>query len=241
MTPRPRREIVLPVGRGRLAPEQAAEAAGDRLDRRERVVQLVAEHADQPLPRLALLLAQRLLRSVSTSSWCGSPRWRNVLRRTSQRPAPPGKRQRADARRLGCEPVAESELVGAATEQPLGRRAEQAFAGAVHEPQPLALVEGEDRDVDLRHDRAQQRRRFERAEPLPAQRLGERVDLELTSPSGSSRRAARADREVAFAQRREQVRERLQRAHDALAQRRAGSRARQPTMTTVSVHCTLGV
>ena len=37
----------------------AVEAAGDRLDRRERIVQLVAEHANQPMPRLALLLPQR--------------------------------------------------------------------------------------------------------------------------------------------------------------------------------------
>ena len=43
-----------------VAAEQRLEAAGDRLDRRQRVVQLVADDADQPPPRLALLLAQRL-------------------------------------------------------------------------------------------------------------------------------------------------------------------------------------
>ena len=105
-------------------------------------------------------------------------------------------------------------------EQPLGRLAEQPLAGAVDEPQPPALVEGEHRDVDLRHHLAQQRRRLERVEALVAQRLGERVDLDHhLAERVAAARAARADREVALAQRREQVGEGLQRQDDALAQR----------------------
>ena len=97
---------------------------------------------------------------------------------------------------------------------------QQARAGAVDELQLAVLVEGEDRDLDLRHDLAQQRRRFERVEPLVAQRLDQRVDLdhhlaERVAAAG----AARADGEVPFAERGQQVREGLEGEDDALAQR----------------------
>ena len=90
----------------------------------------------------------------------------------------------------------------------------------------MLLVEGEHRDVDLRHHLAQQRRRLERVEPLVAQRLDQRVHLdhhlaERIAAAG----AARADGEVPFAERREQVRERLQRQDDALAQREGEAEA----------------
>ncbi len=160
------------------------------------------------------------LRSDSTSSSCGRPPWRNWLRRISQRPTPPGN---AVLMTRGASPLrqsARSSSVGVAAEQPLGRLAQEPRAGAVHELQLVVLVEREHRDVDLRHHLAQQRRRFERVEALVAQRLDERVDLdhhlaERIAAAG----AAGADREVPFAERGQQVRERLQRQHDALAQR----------------------
>ena len=160
------------------------------------------------------------LRSESTSSSCGRPPWRNWLRRISQRPTPPGK---AVLMTRGASPVrqsARSSSVGAPAEQPLRRLAEQPRAGAVHELQLLVLVEREDRDVDLRHHLAQQRRRFERVEALVAQRLDQRVHLDHhLAERIAAARAAGADREVPFAERGEQVRQRLQRQHDALAQR----------------------
>ena len=81
------------------------------------------------------------------------------------------------------------------------------------------LVEREDRDVDLRHHLAEQRRRFERVEALVAQRLDQRVDLDHhLAERIAAARAARADGEVPFAERGEQVRQGLQRQDDALAQ-----------------------
>ena len=123
----------------------------------------------------------------------------------------------------GASPLrhsARSSSVARRPEQPLRRLAQEARAGAVHELQLVLLVEGEHRDVDLRHHLAQERRRLERVEALVAQRLDERVDLdhhlaERIAAAG----AAGADREVAFAERGEQVRERLERQDDALAQR----------------------
>ena len=114
----------------------------------------------------------------------------------------------------------EPELVGEAAEQIRSFASEQPLAVAVDEHQPPFAVEGEDRDVDLGHDRAQQRRGFLRAEPLAAQRLGQRVDLEHHLPErvvGDG--AAGADREVVFAQGGEQIRDRLQWPDDPIAQR----------------------
>ncbi len=82
----------------------------------------------------------------------------------------------------------------------------------------MRAVEGEDRDVDLHHDRPQQRARLDGAEPLIVQRRGEHVDLEHHRAERIvAARAAGANREIALAQRREQVRQRLQRQDDAMA------------------------
>ena len=51
--------IVVPVVGQVVAPEHRFQAAGDRLDRRERVVDLVTDDADQPLPGLTLFVAER--------------------------------------------------------------------------------------------------------------------------------------------------------------------------------------
>jgi hypothetical protein len=113
-----------------------------------------------------------------------------------------------------------------APEQPLRRAREQLLAGAVHQPQTPVPVEGEDGDLDLGHDGFQQRLGFHRAETLRAQRLAQRVHLAHDfAERVLSARAARADRVVAFVQRSEQIRDRLQRPDDPLAQRQ---RAQQP-------------
>src|SRR5690606_3158364 len=52
-------DVVVEVRRAPLAPDQVLETPGNGLDGCERVVDLVAEHPDQPPPRLPLLLAQR--------------------------------------------------------------------------------------------------------------------------------------------------------------------------------------
>ena len=137
--------------------------------------------------------------------------------------------------------AAETELVGGAAEQLFGGLREQPLAGAVHEPQRLRAVEGEDRDVDLHHHRAQQRAGLERAEALLVQRRREHVHLEHDfAERVVAARAARADREVALAQRGEQVRQRLQRQTTRWRTLKEKP-VQTPTMNTVSVHCTFGV
>jgi hypothetical protein len=95
----------------------------------------------------------------------------------------------------------------------------QVFAVAIGEHQALMGIEGEDGDVDLRHHGPEQRGGLLRTEPLRAQRLGQGVDLQHHVPERIvGDRRPRADREVVFAQRGEQVRYGLQRADDAIAE-----------------------
>jgi hypothetical protein len=110
----------------------------------------------------------------------------------------------------------------------LGGLRQQALAGAVDEPQRLRAVEGEDRDVNLHHHGAQQRARLESAKALIVQRRGEDVHFEHDRTQGIvAAGAACADGEVALAQCREEVRQRLQRQYHAMpyAERTAGPHA----------------
>ena len=94
---------------------------------------------------------------------------------------------------------------------------EQPLAGAIHQPQAAVGVEGEDGDVNLLDDFAQQRRGFERPQPLFAERRLQGVRLAKDFAErvvGSS--AAGADREIAFAEGREEIRERAQGEDDAV-------------------------
>ena len=102
------------------------------------------------------------------------------------------------------------------------------LGGAIDQAQLAFMVEGEDGHVDLRHHRAQQRGRLQRTQPLFAQRAAQRVDL----PHDLAQRVvvgarAPAHREVAFAQRRKQIGERLQREHHAVPHRHGEAQPQQ--------------
>ena len=160
------------------------------------------------------------LRSESTSSSCGPATLTELA--APHLPASDAARKRGvdHARRLTGEAVHHVDVRGMAAEQPLRWLRQQPRAGTVDELQLVILVEREDRDVDLRHDLAQQRRRFERVETLMPERFDERVDLDHDfAERVAAARAAGPDREVPFAERGKQVRQRLQRQDDALAQR----------------------
>src|SRR5690606_36957145 len=116
--------------------------------------------------------------------------------------------------------IAQPEVVGREAEEPLRGPGEETLARTVEEPEPALVVEGEDGDVDLVHDLPEQRRRLERAEPLLAQRLTERVDF----TEGEAERvvigprARGPERVVAFEERGKEVRQRLDRADHAVAE-----------------------
>ena len=101
-----------------------------------------------------------------------------------------------------------------------GRR-EQPLAGAVDEAQAVGAVEREDGDVDLLHHLAQQRGGLERAEPLLAQRVGERVGFDHHFAERHRRSSAPCARTEKSPSRSagEQVRQRLQGIDDAAPER----------------------
>ena len=94
--------------------------------------------------------------------------------------------------------------------------AHEPLPGAVDDTESMFRIEREHRDVDLLHDRAQERRGFDRAEALFVQRFGQRIDFD-------ERRAERiigiggaaANGEVVFAEGRKQIGQCLQRHDDA--------------------------
>ena len=103
-----------------------------------------------------------------------------------------------------------------AAEKPFFRLAKDAFAGAIDQAQTAGAIEGEDRDVNLFHDFAQQRGGLESAEPLPAQRFAERVHFpEHFAEHVFTIGAAGADGKISLAQGGEKIGKRAQRKHDA--------------------------
>ena len=181
----------------------------------------MADDANEPLPRLTLFFAQRLAQVGEHQQFVRPAALAEVAAPDFPAADAAGEGGVDDARRVAGQAVRrDPSSVGPPAEQPLGRLAEEPRTGAVDELQLLVLVEREDRDVDLRHHLAQQRRRFERVEPLVAQRLDERVHLDHhLAERIAAARAARADGEVPFAERGEQVGQRLKRQDDAFAQR----------------------
>ena len=98
-----------------------------------------------------------------------------------------------------------------------GRASEQPLARAIDQHQPLRAVMAEIDVAIFAFDSAQQRRCLLRAEPLPAQRLGERVDLHHHVAERVVRLHARANGEVVLAKSGQQVGDRLKWIDDAVA------------------------
>ena len=166
------------------------------------------------------------LTSLNTTSVCGRPPCRNDPRRTCHWPLPPGNAMFSTCGALPSRHAARLMSSAVLPQQLLDRTAEQPLAGAIHQPQ-LALHRR--RRTPPRRSRAITVRSsavgLERAEPLVAQRVGKRIDLEQRLAERIvAAGAARAKREIAFAQRLQQVRHRLQRKHDAMPKGRGGER-----------------
>ena len=134
----------------------------------------MAQHADQPLPRLALLLAQRAAHVGQHDELVRRGRPAGTCRAAppSAR-APPGNVELEHAGRVALRHPPSPSSLGRSPEQPLAglRRAAARRARLTSRSAPL-VVEREDRDVDLGHHAAQQRGGLERTEPPLAQLVG---------------------------------------------------------------------
>ena len=95
----------------------------------------MADDANQPLPGLPLLVAERPAHVGEDEELRGRPRCRKVPRRISQRPDTPGKDASAIRGASPTRNAARSRGSAAPAEEPLGRRAEEALARPVHELQ----------------------------------------------------------------------------------------------------------
>ena len=99
-------------------------------------------------------------------------------------------------------------------------RPKQLRTGIVHQLQKVFAIEGEERCVHDFENAREQRGGFKRAHALFLQKIGESVDLRCQFPERVRRvRAACAEGVVSFAQRRHDVGECLQRAHQAFDKR----------------------
>ena len=186
----------------------------------------MADDANQPLPRLPFLFAQRLAQVGEHEQLVGASALAELAAADFPAPDAAGEHGVDDARRFAAQAVREIQLLGAASEQPLRRLAQKPRPGAVDELQLVFLVEREHRHVDLRHHLPQQRRRLEGVQPLMAQRLDERVHLDHhLAERVAAARAAGPDGKIPLAEGRQQVGESLERQHDALAQRKREAEA----------------
>ena len=183
----------------------------------QRVVQLVSQDPDDPLPCLTLLFAKR-----PADVGQDEKRVRKAAlaeRAPAHLPAPRSAREGRveDAGRVLAQELAQGQLRGEPAEDSGLGLSEQPLSGAVCQAEPALLIEGEDRDVDLGHDAAQQRRRLERAQPLSPEGVGKRVDLQQRLAESVVRPpAARPDREVPLPHRGEEIGDRLERQNDAV-------------------------
>ena len=218
----PAPEVLLPVRRPRRPFGEASKAPGDRLDRRERVVDLVAEHPHEPLPRRALLgpehaaqvgQHQQPVRAVRPGGkYCRAP---PTARR--RREMPP----RACA---GVSPSRQAASPSASAPSPSSRSA--GWPSSRSPPRFTSRSRCSPSKAKTATSISSITRRSSAVASSARSRCERSVSLSvLTSSSArpspsSALRAAGADRVVALAQRGEQVGDRLQRPEHALPHER---------------------
>jgi hypothetical protein len=128
-----------------------------------------------------------------------------------------GKGAAEHARAFTGEAVGEAEIGGLAAEDALGGLGDEFLAGAVDEAEGGVGIEGEDGDIDLLHDGAEEGGGLEGAEALFLEDAAEEVDFGQDIAEGLvAVGAAGARGEIALAQRGEEIGHRLQRADDVL-------------------------
>ena len=188
----------------------------------------MAEHPNESLPGFAFLFPQGPAQIGQNEQFMGQTTFAEVAFAHAPAAAAAGKCQGERRVFIGVEANRQAEITRPAAEQFVDRLAKQIFACAINQTEPSIGIEGEDRDFDLGHDRAEQRGCFEGAQPLHAQRLAELIDLEQDfAERVLGPRAAGADRVIAFAQGREQIAHRLERTHAVFPGAGKESRARK--------------
>ena len=177
--------------------------------------------ADQALPRQPLFFAERAAQIGENDELV---RAATLPKRTSPHGPPSGTAGETNLhgpRRRAFEAARQGKFFRGQVEQTLRGASQKAFAGAVDQLQFLRVVKREHGHVDLFHDGAQQRRRFERSQPLRAEGLAQGVDLaHHLAERVVEARPAGAHRKILLAHGGEQIGKSLQRKDHTASQRR---------------------
>ena len=119
-------------------------------------------------------------------------------------------------------------VLGGGAQEALRPAPQELLRGAVRQAQGSPRIEGEDRHVDLGHDRPQQRRGLHRLQALSLQQLRQRVQLAEDLPQGILPLGhPGAEGVVALPQGRQQVREGLQGTQHRATQRPRGRQGQE--------------
>ena len=213
-------------------------AAGNGFDGRERIVDFVANHPDEPLPCIALLLAQG-----NADVREHQQRVRDAaLAKTGSSYHPvdgiafAGKNH--DALIGLVEHRGKLQLIGAAAQGPRRGEMEDALRGGIDKPQAMGRIKGKHRRVHGRNDAAQQCRGLQLTQTLALQHVGEFIDLQgKLSQSIQLPPPARAKGVVGFAQRGDNVGQGLKRADDLLHEHACCNQGKQSDDTQKSCGC----
>src|SRR5690606_25250826 len=133
----PAAEVLVQVGRRRLTAEERLQRRRDRLDRRERVVDLVAEYADQTLPGMPLLLTERAAEVGQDEEPVRQPALPELACPRLPTTGLVRERRLEGPRALAAvQRIAQPEVVGREAEEPLRGPGEETLARTVEEPEP---------------------------------------------------------------------------------------------------------
>ena len=184
--------VLLPVVGAIFAAENSCRDFRRRFDRRERIIQLVAEDANQALPGLALFVAQRAAQIGEHEQLVRQAAFAKTAATHFPTAGFARKSDLLDARGLAVRHSARPSSPAFRAEQMFLGLIENAFAGAIHEAERAATIEGENGHVNFLHHLAQQRGGFERASRCSRSVSPSAFTSRITSPSASSMLAPRA-------------------------------------------------
>ena len=127
--------IFAPVGGQRFGRDELGQRRGHRADRRQRIVELVTEHAQQALPGEALFFAQRAAEIGDDEQIVRPAAFAETRAADFPATAAAGKRALDQTRVDDIEPVSEREIGCDAAVELRKLRAEQALGGRIRQLQ----------------------------------------------------------------------------------------------------------
>src|SRR3982751_2189620 len=126
----------------------------------------MSEHTNEPLPGLELLLAKGLGEIGDDDEFEGQAALADSGAAHAEAAGCSGEDLLHRHHRRSVETGFELQFFGSLSQESFRRSGKETLAGAIHETEPLVLVEREDGDVDLAHYGAEEHRSFHGAEAL---------------------------------------------------------------------------